>query len=103
VETKAYGWAVLTNSVQRKELLLHGWREVAKVFIAAIVVDIVYELIIFRRIYPIRPLIVATLIALVPYPLIRGLVNRIVRNWRRSRQRTQGGLRTGTSAGRIVQ
>ena len=99
MKSQAYGWAVLTDSVQRKELLLHGWREVAKVFIAAIVVDIVYELIVFRRIYPIRPLIVATLIALVPYPLIRGLANRIGRKWRRDRQRPRGGLQTGTSAG----
>jgi hypothetical protein len=101
-ESPAYGWAVLANSVRRKELLLHGWREVAKVFIAAIVVDIVYELIVFRRIYPIRPLIVATLIALVPYPFIRGLTNRIVRKWRRCHKRP-GGLQTGTSAERIVQ
>jgi hypothetical protein len=71
--------------------------DAAKVFIAAIVVDIVYEIIIFRRIYPIRPLIVATLIALAPYPLIRGLTNRIARRWRRGRQKPQGGLQTGPS------
>ncbi len=103
MEGQAYGWAVLTNSVQRKELLLHGWREVAKIFILALVLDIVYELIVFRRIYPIRPLLVATLIALVPYPLIRGLASRIVRKWRRSRQKPPGALQTGTSAGPIVE
>ena len=100
---QAYGWAVLTNSVERRDLLRHGWREVAKVFFVAIVVDAIYELIVFRRIYPVRPLVVATLLALVPYPFIRGLANRIVRKWRGGRERPQGGLQTGSSAGSMQQ
>jgi hypothetical protein len=94
---QGYGWAVLTNSVERNELLRHGWREVAKVFCAAIVMDVIYELIVFRRVHPVRPLIVATLLALLPYPLVRGLTNRAVRTWRRGRDGLRGGPQTGTS------
>jgi hypothetical protein len=78
-----YCWAVVTNPVERYELLRHAWRELARVFTVAVVVDLIYEAIVFRRIYPGQSLIVAALLALLPYPLIRGLVNRIVRRWRR--------------------
>jgi len=79
----AYGWAVLANRVSRKELLREGWKEIGRVFLFAVVVDLVYEVIEFRRIYPGESLIVAAVLALLPYPLIRTLVNLIVRCFRR--------------------
>ena len=75
----AYGWAVLAQSASRKELLREGWKEVAKVFVFAVLVDLVYEVIVLRRIYPGESLIVAAVLALLPYPLIRTAVNLIVR------------------------
>ncbi len=74
----AYGWAVATNSADRHRLLWEGWTEIAKVFAVAIVVDVIYEGIVFRRVSLGRNLMVATLLALLPYPLVRGSVNRIV-------------------------
>jgi hypothetical protein len=78
----AYGWAVITNSQDRHELLRQGWKELARVFVMAVIVDLVYELIVFHVIYPGQSLIVAALLALLPYPLFRGLANRIARRWR---------------------
>jgi len=75
----AYGWAVLARAGSRKELLREGWKEIARVFLFAVVVDLVYEVIEFRRIYPGESLIVAAVLALLPYPLIRTAVNLIVR------------------------
>jgi hypothetical protein len=75
----AYGWAVLANAAGRRELLREGWKEVARVFGFSVVVDLVYEVIVFRRIYPGESLIVAAVLALLPYPLIRSCVNLIVR------------------------
>jgi hypothetical protein len=75
----AYGWTVLAHPATRKELLREGWKEVARVFLFAVVVDLVYEVIEFRRVYPGESLIVAAILALAPYPLIRTLVNLIVR------------------------
>src|SRR5271170_1881591 len=73
-----YGWAVVFNSKDRHDLLREGWRELAKVFIVAILIDLVYEVIVFRKIYPGQTLIVASVLALLPYPLIRGSFNRIM-------------------------
>jgi hypothetical protein len=78
----AYGWAVLSNPAARRELLKEGWRELSRVFIIAVIVDLIYELVVFGQIYPGQSLIVATVLALLPYPLLRGVVNRIIRRRR---------------------
>ena len=85
----AYGWALVTNAMERHELLRQCWREVARVFVVAVGMDLVYEVIVFHRIYPGQSLIVAALFAFLPYLLIRGTLNRIVRRWRRGRAGVQ--------------
>ncbi len=75
----AYGWALITDRVRRRALLREGWREVAKVFVAAVIIDLIYEIVVFHRIYPGQSVIVAAILALLPYPLFRGSVNRILR------------------------
>jgi hypothetical protein len=81
----AYFWTILTNPDDRRELLREGWKAVAKVFVLAIVLDGVYQVIVFRRVHPIEMLLVAFLLACVPYLLIRGPVNRIAAADRRHR------------------
>ncbi len=90
----AYGWAIVTDPVQRRERLREGWKDVAKVFVAAVIIDSVYEIIVFHRIYPHQPLIVAATLAIVPYFLIRGPVNRIAQHWIRRRQRQKEGFQS---------
>ena len=46
----------------------------------AIVIDVVYQFIVFRWFYPGEALVVAFVLAIVPYLLVRGPVNRIARN-----------------------
>jgi hypothetical protein len=77
-----YSWAVLTNSDHRRELLREGWKAVAKVFGAAVLIDVVYQFIVLRTVYPGEALIVAFLLACVPYLLVRGPVDRILRSRR---------------------
>lgn len=77
----AYGWAVLTDPARRAGLLREGWSDVVKVFVAAVIVDLIYQVIVLRRIYLEQSIIVAVILALLPYPLVRGLLNRVVRIW----------------------
>lgn len=74
-----YGWAVFTDSIQRAELLKDGWKSVGKVFILALVLDVAYQVIVQRFVYPGEAVFVALLLAIVPYLILRGLVNRIAR------------------------
>jgi hypothetical protein len=80
----AYGWEVIANPRERRELLREGWHELARVFTLAVLVDLIYEVIVFHRIYPGQSILVAAVLALLPYPLIRGVVNRIARRRRHS-------------------
>jgi hypothetical protein len=66
-------------------LLRSGWKSVAKVFTMAVVLDVVYQLIVARWVYPLESVIVAFVLACVPYLLLRGPVNRIASGWRRKR------------------
>jgi hypothetical protein len=74
-----YTWSVFTDPVHRADLLREGWRDVAKVFVMAIAIDVVYQWIVFRWIHPLGLLMVAFFLACVPYLLIRGPVNRLMR------------------------
>ena len=77
-----YTWSVFHDPGHRADLLRDGWKDVAKVFVMAIVIDIVYQWIVFRWIHPAGLLTVAFFLACVPYLLIRGPVNRLVRSRR---------------------
>ena len=74
-----YGWAIFTNPEHRHEMLRDGWKSVGKIFVIAIIIDAVYQYIELRWFYPGEALVVATILAFIPYLLIRGPVNRLTR------------------------
>ena len=77
-----YFWSLFTSAAaQRRELLRDGWKDVGKVFSLAVVLDLVYQVIVFRWVYPFESLVVAIILAILPYVLLRGLVNRLVKSW----------------------
>jgi hypothetical protein len=55
--------------------------DVGRLFAAAVIVDLIYESMVYRWIYPGQVLIVAATLALPAYFLIRGLANRLARWW----------------------
>ena len=73
----AYFWTILTDAAHRRELVREGWNAVAKVFIVAALIDGVYQIVAFKRIYLGETLIVAFLLACIPYLLVRGPANRL--------------------------
>jgi hypothetical protein len=78
----AYFWTVLSDSRSRSSLLREGWKSIVKVFTLAFVIDVVYQLIVERWVYPLESLIVAVVLAIIPYLLLRGPVTRIARAMR---------------------
>jgi hypothetical protein len=83
-----YFWTVLSDPGQRADLIHEGWKSIARVFVLAIIMDVIYQLIVLRWVYPLELILIAILLAVVPYLLIRGPVNRLVRRIRRKRRRT---------------
>lgn len=75
-----YLWALATDPAHRADMLKDGWKSVGKVFILALVLDVVYQIIVLRFVYPGEAIIVAFVLAIVPYLILRGLITRIARN-----------------------
>jgi hypothetical protein len=74
-----YFWAVFTNPDHRREMLRDGWKSVGKVFVMGVIIDAVYQFIVLRWFYPGEALLTAAILAFVPYLIIRGPVNRLIR------------------------
>lgn len=74
-----YFWALITDPSHRREMVRDGWRSVGKVFVLALVLDVVYQLIVQRFVYPGEAIVVALALAIVPYLIVRGLVTRLAR------------------------
>jgi len=72
----AYLWTLLTDAAQRRYLLESGWKGISKVFVLAVALDVVYQLIVSREVKPVQALLTAAVLALIPYALLRGPVNR---------------------------
>lgn len=75
----AFFWTILTSPEERQILIHSGWKDIGKLFIVAIVLDTIYQLIVIRGFYVVQALIVAIVIAVLPYTLLRGLVTRLTR------------------------
>lgn len=75
-------WAVVSDPAHRRELVREGWQHVGKVFIAAVVVDTVYQIIVHHWVYPSEAVMVAVILTVLPYLVMRGLINRILRRRR---------------------
>jgi hypothetical protein len=75
-----YFWGLLTDQGQRAEMLEDGWKSIGRVFILALVLDAVYQIIVIHFVYPGEMVIVAFILAIVPYLIIRGLVTRLARS-----------------------
>jgi len=75
-----YFWSLFTHPTERRQLLKDGWNSVGFVFVFSIVIDGLYQFIVFRWFYPGEALTVAIVLAIVPYLQIRGLANGIARD-----------------------
>lgn len=74
-----YFWGLLFDHGQRVDLLKDGWKSVGRVFILALVLDAAYQLIVLQAVYFGEMIIVAFILAIVPYLILRGLATRVAR------------------------
>lgn len=80
----AYLWVVVLNPERRHELIGEAWKHVGRIFIFAVVLDMGYQIYVHRAFYPGETLLVAFVLALVPYFIVRGPANRIARLFRKN-------------------
>jgi len=75
----AYFWAMLVNREHCRELLKDGWKHFGKIFIMAVILDVIYQIKVHHTVFPGETMLVALTLAVVPYVLIRGPINRVAR------------------------
>ena len=76
---KPYIWAVVWASEDRRAMILHGWRDVGRVFVLAIGIDLIYQATVLHAFRPGEAVFLGIVLAIVPYLIFRGVVNRILR------------------------
>jgi hypothetical protein len=77
-----YFWALLSNPAHRGYMIKNGWKDVGRVFFLALAMDVIYQLIVLHFVYPGEVIIVAVVLAILPYLVLRGLVTRAARRGR---------------------
>lgn len=74
----AYFWALLTDAEHRRQMIEGGWRSIGKVLVIAIILDLVFQYLTFSSIRLAGAVVVGIVLALMPYLVLRGLVNRVL-------------------------
>jgi hypothetical protein len=74
-----YFWSLLTDPAHRTDMLKDGWKSVGKVFLIALLLDVIYQVMVLKFVYPGEAIFVAFVLAILPYLILRGLVTRIAR------------------------
>jgi hypothetical protein len=79
-----YFWTILRLPQQRAARLNEGLNATARIILLGLVMDMVYQITVLKTFYPNEALIIAVVLAFLPYVLIRGPSERIAR-WRFAR------------------
>jgi hypothetical protein len=74
-----FGWSWWSGHVHRGALWQEVWKDIARLFTFAAVIDVIYQVSFLREFHPLQALLVASVLAIVPYMLVRGPVNRLMR------------------------
>ena len=71
---------ILYDPSQRGAYLREGLKRVSRVIVFAFVMDAIYQIIVLRRFYLGEALVTVFVLAVLPYLLIRGPIDRIARH-----------------------
>ncbi len=72
--------SLITDPVNRRARLREGARDVGRIFVIAIVIDFFYQMSVLHRFHPGQALMVAAVLALVPYLIVRSIVHFVALN-----------------------
>jgi hypothetical protein len=75
-----YFWSLFqADTAERLAILRDGLRDQGRVLVVAVALDAVYQAIVLHTFHPGEALIVAAILAVLPYLVARGVVNRVLR------------------------
>ena len=74
----AYIWKFVHKPEHRRQLLASGVKSISRVFVLAFALDVAYQFLEFGGLKPLQALLTATVLAVIPYVVLRGPVNRVM-------------------------
>jgi hypothetical protein len=72
---------VLTNPAERAGRIEEAIVDTSRIMLLGLVMDSIYQYIVFDAFHPAEAVIVTLLLAFLPYVLLRGPVARVARHW----------------------
>jgi hypothetical protein len=75
-----YLWGLLWTRHGRMDMLKDGWRGVGRIVALALALDVFYQLLVLGAVYPGEAVLVACVLAIFPYALLRGPIARAARS-----------------------
>jgi hypothetical protein len=81
-----YLWTIVSEPAARAGLIAEGWRKIVRVVVLGVVMEVLYQLMVLRWIYPAELILMVLGLAVLPYLLLRGPINRIARHWLRPKR-----------------
>jgi hypothetical protein len=81
---RPYLWAIVRgvrSAEGRGGRLWEGIVSTARILILGVIMDTIYQWVVFKTFYPVQATVIAVLLAFVPYLLLRGPFARIARHW----------------------
>ncbi|MBQ0822131.1 hypothetical protein KBI52_18230 [Microvirga sp. HBU67558] len=79
-----YLWSLLTSPTESSGRLGEGLIATARIILLGLAMDAVYQATVLKTFYPGEMVLIAILLAFLPYVLLRGPFARLVRWWSRS-------------------
>jgi hypothetical protein len=79
-----YFWAMFTHPGHARAMLDEGFKAIGRVILLGVVMDGIYQFIVFRWFYPGEMIIAVLMLTFVPYLLVRGPATRLAELFRRS-------------------
>lgn len=83
-----YLWTMLTSRTERGSRFREGLIATGRTILMGLVMDTIYQAIVLKTFYPGEAVIIAVLLAFVPYLLLRGPIARIARRSHRNTETT---------------
>jgi len=80
-----YFWTMLTNRSTVGGRVQEGLIATSRILLLGLVMDVIYQAIVFDTFHPGEAAIISILLAFVPYLLLRGPISRVVAWWRARR------------------
>jgi hypothetical protein len=83
-------WSILVSQDGvRRDLARQAWGDIGKLFTMACILDVIYQLLVFKWVYPFQTLTVACVVSIIPYVLIRGTATRLIKRFTRNTRRSE--------------